>query len=144
MAIQIEDLVGLDPADALLASAKAGIGTTEILDAIVTRLPSPTGDPNAPLKALIFDSWYDAYRGVIMLIRVLDGVVRPRTKIRLMAAKHDYEVEQVGIFSPKPEEVQELSSGEVGFVVANIKHEGDAWIGDTVTCLLYTSDAAAE
>ena len=133
VAIQIEDLVGLDPADALLASAKAGIGTTEILDAIVTRLPPPTGDPNAPLKALIFDSWYDAYRGVIMLIRVLDGVVRPRTKIRLMAAKHDYEVEQVGIFSPKPEEVQELSSGEVGFIVANIKHVGDAWIGDTVT-----------
>ena len=133
VALQIEDLVGLDPANALLASAKAGTGTAEILDAIVTRLPPPVGDPGAPLKALIFDSWYDAYRGVIMLIRVLDGVVRPRTKIRLMATKHDYEVEQVGIFSPKPEEVQELSSGEVGFVVANIKHVGDAWIGDTVT-----------
>jgi len=133
VALQIEDLVGLDPANALLASAKVGTGTAEILDAIVTRLPPPVGDPGAPLKALIFDSWYDAYRGVIMLIRVLDGVVRPRTKIRLMATKHDYEVEQVGIFSPKPEEVQELSSGEVGFVVANIKHVGDAWIGDTVT-----------
>ena len=132
-ALQIEDLVGLDPADALLVSAKEGRGTVEVLEAIVTRLPPPDGDPEAPLKALIFDSWYDAYRGVIVLIRVIDGSIRPKTKIRLMVAAQDYEVEQVGVFSPKLETVDQLSVGEVGFVIANIKNVADARVGDTVT-----------
>ena len=132
-ALQIEDLVGLDPADALLVSAKEGRGTVEVIEAIVTRLPPPDGDPEAPLKALIFDSWYDAYRGVIVLIRVIDGSIRPKTKIRLMVAAQDYEVEQVGVFSPKLETVDQLSVGEVGFVIANIKNVADARVGDTVT-----------
>ncbi len=132
-ALQIEDLVGLDAADALLASAKEGRGTVEVLEAIVARLPPPEGDPDAPLKALIFDSWYDAYRGVIVLIRVIDGAIGPRMRIRLMEAAQDYEVERVGVFSPKLETVDQLSVGEVGFVIANIKNVTDARVGDTVT-----------
>ena len=132
-ALQIEELVGLDPAQALLASAKEGTGTTEILEAVVKRLPAPDGDPDAPLKAMIFDSWYDAYRGVVVLIRVVDGVVRPKMKVRLMAAVQDYEVEQVGVFVPKPEAVDQLGVGEVGFLIANVKNVADAKVGDTVT-----------
>ncbi len=132
-ALQIEELVGLDPAQTLLASAKEGTGTTEILEAVVKRLPAPDGDPDAPLKAMIFDSWYDAYRGVVVLIRVVDGVVRPKMKVRLMAAVQDYEVEQVGVFVPKPEAVDQLGVGEVGFLIANIKNVADAKVGDTVT-----------
>ena len=130
---QIADIVGLDSGGAILASAKEGIGTREILDAVVTRLPPPTGDKMAPLKALIFDSWYDAYRGVIVLVRVTDGEVRARTKIRLMAQGRDYDVEQVGIFSPNPVVVDTLGVGEVGFVIAGIKRVSDAKIGDTIT-----------
>ena len=130
---QIADIVGLDSGGAILASAKEGIGTREILDAVVTRLPPPTGDSTAPLKALIFDSWYDAYRGVIVLVRVTDGEVRARTKIRLMEQGQDYDVEQVGIFSPKPVVVDALGVGEVGFVIAGIKRVSDAKIGDTIT-----------
>ena len=125
--------MGLDPSHALLASAKEGSGTREILEAVVARMPPPAGDPAAPLKALIFDSWYDAYRGVIVLIRVVDGEIRPRMKVRLMAAGQDYEVEQVGIFGPKPEAVERLGVGEVGFLIANVKNVADARIGDTVT-----------
>ncbi len=132
-ALQIEELVGLDPAQTLLASAKEGTGTTEILEAVVKRLPAPDGDLDAPLKAMIFDSWYDAYRGVVVLIRVVDGVVRPKMKVRLMAAVQDYEVEQVGVFVPKPEAVDQLGVGEVGFLIANIKNVTDAKVGDTVT-----------
>src|SRR5689334_18751451 len=130
---QIEDIVGLDASGAILASAKAGLGVVDILEAIVHRLPAPTGDPAAPLKALIFDSWYDAYRGVIVLIRVIDGVVRPGMKVRLMMTGQDYLVEQVGVFSPKPQEMPELGVGEVGFLIAGIKTVTDAQIGDTVT-----------
>jgi GTP-binding protein LepA len=130
---QIEDIVGLDASGAILASAKAGIGVGDILEAIVHRLPAPAGDPQAPLKALIFDSWYDAYRGVIVLIRVIDGVVRPGMKVRLMMTGQDYLVEQVGVFSPKPLEMTELGVGEVGFLIAGIKTVTDAQIGDTVT-----------
>ena len=130
---QIEEIIGLDASGAILASAKEGIGVREILEAIVTRLPHPTGDPEAPLKALIFDSWYDAYRGVIILTRVIDGVLRPGMKIRLMARGQEYEVEQVGVFSPKPTVVSELGAGEVGFVFAAIKNVADAQIGDTIT-----------
>ena len=130
---QIADIIGLDSEGAILASAKEGIGTREILDAVITRLPPPTGDSTAPLKALIFDSWYDAYRGVIVLVRVIDGEVRAKTKIRLMAQGRDYDVEQVGIFSPKPVVVDTLGVGEVGFVIAGIKRVSDAKIGDTIT-----------
>ena len=130
---QIEEIVGLDASDAILASAKEGTGVTEILEAIVKRLPPPSGDPEAPLKALIFDSWYDAYRGVIILTRIIDGVLRPGMKIRLMAKGQEYEVEQVGVFSPKPTVVTELGAGEVGFMFAAIKNVADAQIGDTIT-----------
>ena len=132
-ALQIEELVGLDPAQALLASAKEGLGTQDILEAVVHRLPPPTGDPDAPLKALIFDSWYDAYRGVVVLVRMVDGVMRPGMNIRLVAAAQEYEVEQVGVCVPKPEGADELGVGEVGFLIANIKNVADAKIGDTVT-----------
>ena len=98
---QIEDIIGLDSDGALLASAKAGTGTLEILEAVVERFHAPTGDAAAPLKALVFDSWYDAYRGVVIVVRVIDGVVRPKMKIRLMAIAEDYEVDQIGVFSPK-------------------------------------------
>src|SRR4051812_24906713 len=130
---QIEDIVGLDASGAILASAKEGTGVKEILEAIVHRLPPPQGDPAAPLKALIFDSWYDAYRGVIILTRVIDGAVRAGQKIRFMAKGQEYQVEQVGTFSPKPLPVDELGVGEVGFVFAGIKTVTDAQIGDTIT-----------
>jgi GTP-binding protein LepA len=130
---QIEDIIGLDASGAILASAKEGVGVHDILEAIVKRLPAPAGDPDAPLKALIFDSWYDAYRGVIILTRLIDGVLKPGMKIRLMAKGQEYEVEQVGVFSPKPTAVDELGVGEVGFVFAGIKNVGDAQIGDTIT-----------
>ena len=130
---QIEDIVGLDASHAILASAKEGTGVQDILEAIVHRLPPPNGNPDAPLKALIFDSWYDAYRGVIILTRVIDGVMRSGQKIRFMAAGQEYLVEQVGTFSPKPQVVDELGVGEVGFVFAGIKTVGDAKIGDTIT-----------
>ena len=130
---QVEDLVGLDAAASLRASAKEGTGVREILEAVVARVPPPTGAPEAPLKALIFDSWYDAYRGVVILIRVLDGVIRPGMKTRLMAQGRECEIEQVGVFSPKPVETDALGVGEVGFVIAGIKRVGDAQIGDTLT-----------
>jgi GTP-binding protein LepA len=130
---QIEDIIGLDASTAILASAKDGTGVREILEAIVERFHPPKGDPDAPLKALIFDSWYDAYRGVVIVVRVIDGVLRPKTKVRLMATKQDYEVLELGVFSPKATPVDELGVGEVGFVVANIKVVADAKIGDTVT-----------
>jgi GTP-binding protein LepA len=130
---QIEDIVGLDASHAILASAKEGTGVRDILEAIVRRLPPPGGDPAAPLKALIFDSWYDAYRGVIILTRVIDGVLRTGMKIRLMAKGQEFEIEQVGVFSPKPTVVDELGVGEVGFIFAAIKNVSDAQIGDTIT-----------
>jgi GTP-binding protein LepA len=130
---QISDIIGLDGDHALLASAKAGTGVPEILEAIVARLPPPAGNPDAPLKALIFDSWYDPYRGVVIVVRVIDGVLRPGMKIRLMAEGQDYESLQVGIFTPKATPADELAVGEVGFLVANIKKISDAKIGDTVT-----------
>jgi len=130
---QIEDIVGLDASGAILASAKEGTGVHDILEAIVHRLPSPKGDPDAPLKALIFDSWYDPYRGVIILSRVIDGTIRAGMKIRFMAKGQEYQVEQVGTFSPKPMPVAELGVGEVGFIFAGIKTVTDAQIGDTIT-----------
>ncbi len=130
---QIEEIIGLDGTGALLASAKAGHGTREILEAVVARLPAPQGSPGAPLKALIFDSWYDAYRGVVIVVRVIDGQLSPGTKVRLMALGQEYEVEEVGVFTPKPSVVDALGVGEVGYVTAGIKKVGDAKIGDTIT-----------
>jgi GTP-binding protein LepA len=130
---QIEDIIGLDASGAILASAKEGVGVKEILEAIVHRLPPPQGRPDAPLKALIFDSWYDPYRGVIILTRVIDGVMKAGQRIRFMAKGQEYPIEQVGVFSPKPLPVDELGVGEVGFIFAGIKTVGDAKIGDTIT-----------
>ena len=130
---QIQDIIGLDGAGAILASAKLGTGVPEILEAIVHRLRPPTGSEDAPLKALIFDSWYDPYRGVVIVVRVMEGTLRPGMKIRLMAEGQDYDAEQVGTFTPKAVPATELSAGEVGFLVANIKKVSDAKIGDTIT-----------
>jgi GTP-binding protein LepA len=130
---QIEEIIGLDGSGAILTSAKEGIGITEVLEAVVHRLPPPTGDASAPLKALIFDSWYDPYRGVVIVARVLEGTLRKGTKIRLMAQGQDFEIDQIGVFSPKPVPIDDLGPGEVGFIVANIKTVSDAKIGDTIT-----------
>jgi len=130
---QIQDIIGLDGAGAILASAKTGAGVPEILEAIVDRLPPPAGHQDAPLKALIFDSWFDSYRGVVIVMRMIDGAIKPGMKIRLMATGQDYEVLQLGVFNPKAADVNELGVGEVGFLVANIKNVGDAKIGDTIT-----------
>ena len=130
---QIEEIIGLDASGAILASAKAGIGVKECLEAIVTRLPPPEGDREAPLKALIFDSWYDPYRGVIILTRVIDGVLKAGMKVTFMMAGIDFTVDQIGVFSPKPMPVDELSVGEAGFMICTIKNVADAKIGDTIT-----------
>jgi GTP-binding protein LepA len=130
---QFEEIIGLDGAGAILASAKVGTGVTDILEAVVERIPSPAGDPGAPLKALIFDSWYDAYRGVVIVLRVIEGTIRPDMKVRLMQTAQDYLVEQMGVFTPKPVPMTELGPGEVGFIACGIKRVADAQIGDTVT-----------
>ena len=129
----IEKAVGLDATDAIAVSAKTGQGVDEVLEAIVKRLPPPTGDPNAPLQALIFDSWFDAYRGVIVLVRVMQGTMRKGQRIRLMSNGKSFEVESMGVLMPKPVEIGELSAGEVGFFAATIKTVSDTKIGDTVT-----------
>src|SRR5437773_1402436 len=130
---QIENIIGLDASDAILASAKEGIGTDEILEAIVHRLPPPKGEYDKPLKALIFDSWFDPYRGVIVLTRVIDGTLRKGTKIRLLATQQSFTVEQIGVITPKFTEVDELSVGDVGFMVGGIRRVADSKIGDTIT-----------
>jgi GTP-binding protein LepA len=130
---QITEIIGLDGGHAMLASAKQGTGVPEILEAIVERLPPPAGIPEAPLKALIFDSWYDPYRGVVIVVRVIDGVIRKGMKLRFMAEGQDYDAEQLGIFTPKAVPAEELGVGEVGFLVANVKKISDAKIGDTIT-----------
>ncbi|MCC6997801.1 MAG: elongation factor 4 [Deltaproteobacteria bacterium] len=130
---EIEEVIGIDASGAILASAKTGLGTKDILEAVVKHLPPPKGDPAAPLKALIFDSWYDTYRGVVILVRIKDGSVRKGMKIHLMATNKDYEVTGVGTFSPRAREVAELTVGEVGFLHAAIKDVADTRIGDTVT-----------
>jgi GTP-binding protein LepA len=129
----IEKAVGLDATDAIPVSAKTGQGVEDVLEAIVHRLPPPTGDPEAPLQALIFDSWFDAYRGVIVLVRVMQGVMRKGQRIRLMSNGKSFEVESMGVLMPKPVEIAELRAGEVGFFAATIKNVGDTKIGDTVT-----------
>jgi len=129
----IEKAVGLDATDAIPCSAKTGVGVAEILEAIVHRLPPPTGDPNAPLQALIFDSWFDAYRGVIVLVRVMQGTMKKGQRIRLMSNGKSFEIESMGVLMPKPVEIGQLTAGEVGFFAATIKNVGDTKIGDTVT-----------
>jgi len=130
---QIEQLIGLDATGALLVSAKTGLGVPEVLEAIVHLVPPPKGDPNAPLRALIFDSWFDPYRGVITLLRVIDGRLKMKQRIRLWSNGETFDVEGLGYQSPKPIPCDELSAGEVGFMFANIKRVLDAKIGDTVT-----------
>ena len=129
----IEKAVGLDATDAIPVSAKTGQGVDEVLEAIVHRLPPPTGDPDAPLQALIFDSWFDSYRGVIVLVRVMQGTMRKGQRIRLMSNGKAFEVESMGVLMPKPVEIGELLAGEVGFFAATIKTVSDTKIGDTVT-----------
>jgi len=129
----IEKAVGLDATDAIPVSAKTGQGIPEVLEAIVHRLPPPTGDPEAPLQALVFDSWFDAYRGVIVLVRVMQGILRKGQRIRFMSNGKAFEVESMGVLMPKPVEIGELRAGEVGFFAATIKNVGDTKIGDTVT-----------
>jgi GTP-binding protein LepA len=129
----IEQAVGLDATDAIPVSAKTGQGVTDVLEAIVHRLPPPTGNPEAPLQALVFDSWFDAYRGVIVLVRVMQGTMRKGQRIRLMSNGKAFEVDSMGVLMPKPVEIGELSAGEVGFFAATIKNVGDTKIGDTVT-----------
>ncbi len=139
---QIEALVGLDASEAVLCSAKQGIGIPEILEQIVQRVPPPSGDPDAPLSALIFDSWFDPYKGVIILMRVIDGRIKLRQKIKLWSNGKVFEVEGLGYQSPKPVPNEELSAGEVGFLYANIKTISDALIGDTITDAVHPAAAA--
>jgi GTP-binding protein LepA len=130
---QIENVIGIDASEAIPASAKQGLGIDEILEAIVTRLPAPKGNPDGPLRALVFDSWFDQYRGVVILVYVVDGRLAPGLKVKLMASGGAYQIEQLGVFTPKPVPVEALEAGEVGFVIAGIKKISDTKIGDTLT-----------
>lgn len=133
---EIEEVIGLDASEAVLASAKSGIGIEDILEQIVEKVPAPTGDPEAPLKALIFDSLYDPYRGVIAYIRVMEGTVRPGDKIHMMATGKEFEVIEAGVFTPKATLRDELTVGDVGFLTAAIKNVGDTRVGDTITSVV--------
>ncbi|MFV8826736.1 translation elongation factor 4 [Alkalihalobacterium sp. APHAB7] len=139
---EVEDVIGLDASDAVLASAKNGIGIEEILEQVVEKVPAPTGDPEAPLKALIFDSLYDSYRGVIAYIRIIEGTVKPGQKVRMMATGKEFEVNEVGVYTPKPTRRDELTVGDVGFLTASIKNVSDCRVGDTVTLADNPADAA--
>ncbi len=130
---QIEDVIGLDASDAVMISAKTGLGIDNVLEAIVTRLPPPKGDPDAPLKALLVDSWYDAYLGVVILVRVVDGTLKKGQKVRFMVTNAVRDLDRVGIFTPKKIEVGTLGPGEIGFITAGIKQISDTKVGDTIT-----------
>jgi GTP-binding protein LepA len=130
---QIEEVIGLDAQDAVLISAKTGIGIGDVLEALVKRLPPPKGSEEAPLKALLVDSWYDQYLGVIILVRIKDGILRKNMKVRMMSTGASYQVENVGVFTPKKVSVSELKPGEIGYFTASIKFVADANVGDTVT-----------
>jgi GTP-binding protein LepA len=138
---EIEDIIGVEAIDAVRCSAKTGEGVEDVLEAVVAKIPPPVGNPDAPLKALIIDSWFDNYVGVIMLVRVVDGVLKPKDKIRLMATGAEHLCEQVGVFTPKSRQREALSAGEVGFIIAGIKELANAKVGDTVTI---ANKAAAE
>ena len=129
---QMESVLAIPAADALAISAKSGLGVEKVLEAVVARVPPPKGSPEAPLRALIFDSWFDPYRGAVVLVRVMDGCLRPHQQIRLCSNNEVYEVESLGALTPKPVALEELGAGEVGFVVANIKRVADARVGDTI------------
>jgi GTP-binding protein LepA len=133
VAKEIEDVVGIDTSEAIKVSAKTGIGIDDLLEAMVKRLPPPKGDRNAPLKALLVDSWYDPYLGVVTLVRVQDGVLKKGMRIRMMAVGAAYDLDKVGIFAPKPTDVAELGPGEIGFIIAGIKTIADCKVGDTIT-----------
>jgi GTP-binding protein LepA len=130
---QIEEVIGIDASDAVPISAKTGLGIPDVLEAIVTRLPPPKGNADAPLKAMLVDSWYDTYLGVVVLVRIVDGVMRKGQKIRMMEAGATYEVERMGVFTPKMVELKELGPGEIGFINASIKEVADTRVGDTIT-----------
>jgi GTP-binding protein LepA len=130
---EIEDVIGIEAKDAIRASAKTGVGVQDILEAVITRIPPPKGDPEAPLKALIIDSWFDNYVGVVMLVRVVDGVLKPKDRILLMSSNSNFLCEQVGVFTPKSQGRKHLSAGEVGFIISGIKELQAARVGDTVT-----------
>src|SRR5580700_10131941 len=130
---QIEDVIGIDASDAVAISAKTGLNIEQVLEAIVTRLPAPKGVLDAPLKALLIDSYYDAYLGVVVLVRIIDGELKKGQKIRMMASDALYTVEQIGVFTPKKVPVERLGPGEVGFITAQIKQVADTKVGDTIT-----------
>jgi GTP-binding protein LepA len=130
---QIEEVVGIDASEAILASAKEGKGIHEILEAVVAKIPPPIGDATKPLRVLLLDSWYDSYRGVVILVRVVDGVLRPKQKVLFMAAAREYEIQSLGVFGPFAREIGELGPGEVGFFTAAIREVADARVGDTIT-----------
>ena len=140
-AAEIEDVIGIDASDAIRASAKTGLGIDEILEAIVARIPPPKGDPDAPLQALIIDSWFDNYVGVVMLVRVFNGTLRPRDRIRLMATGATYSCEQVGVFTPKSAQREALAAGMVGFVITGMKELKAAKVGDTITLVSPSAQA---
>jgi GTP-binding protein LepA len=133
VAQEIEDIVGLDAADVLMVSAKSGLGITDVLQAVVDRVPAPTGDADTPTQALIFDAWFDPYVGVVMLVRVVNGVLHHRERIKFMVAEHEHEITRLDVIDPKPRSVKTLSAGEVGMVVAGVKTLSDIQIGDTIT-----------
>jgi GTP-binding protein LepA len=130
---QIEDVIGIDASEAIPISAKTGLNIDRVLEAVVEKLPAPKGEPNAPLKALLVDSWYDSYLGVVVLVRVVDGELKKGNRIRMMAANATYQVERVGVFTPKQEIVERLGPGEIGFLTAAIKEVADTKVGDTIT-----------
>jgi GTP-binding protein LepA len=130
---QIEDVIGIDASEAIPISAKTGVGIPDVLEAIVHKLPAPKGDRNAPLKALLVDSWYDVYLGVIVLVRIVDGTMKEGDQIQMMRTGAEYNVDRVGVFTPKKTEVKELGPGEIGFLTASIKEVADTRVGDTIT-----------
>ena len=138
----IEEVIGLDCSGAQLVSAKTGLGVPDLLEAVIARIPPPTGRPSAPLRALVFDSWYDSYRGAVVMLRVMDGSLRKGEKIKLMATGRTYEVVELGCFNPHPATLTELGPGEVGWIAANIKSVSDTKIGDTVTSAVHGATEA--
>ncbi|MGE6956492.1 GTP-binding protein, partial [Brevundimonas sp. NPDC049575] len=130
---QIEDVIGIDASDAVMCSAKSGIGIEDVLEAIVTRLPAPKGDIDAPLKAMLVDAWYDPYLGVVLLVRVFDGVLKAGMRVKMMQSGSTHLVDRVGVFLPKNTPVEQLGPGEVGFITAQIKEVAHAAVGDTIT-----------
>jgi GTP-binding protein LepA len=130
---EIEDVIGIEAADAVHCSAKTGVGVQDVLEALIAKVPPPKGDPDAPLQALIIDSWFDNYVGVVMLVRIVNGTLRPKDKIKMMATDAQYPVEHIGVFTPKSKNLEQLSAGQVGFIIAGIKELTAAKVGDTVT-----------